>query len=140
MYLPSWFCLYTALVADGFSHMQQEIKLGEQLKQAWYGKESLWKVFWIYGVLVKVFLYVLILGLQYSHMGIPTYKIAYIITWPIGILYSIWLCISVWKCAYNLDERLRVWGHIARIVAVYWGITQLSSSAMIFYYLTTRGL
>ena len=77
------------------------------VKNAWNGKEKLWKVFWLAGVLG---------GLALNILG----KILTALLGPFGLIialisvpYIIWYFVAIWRCAFNADWR--GWGYIARI-------------------------
>lgn len=81
----------------------------EWVLQAWRGKERCWKVFWIYGVLVGIIWRLLLAQLD----NIPAASIA------VGIahfVYIIWLLVSQYRCAFNLDWKF--WGYIVRILVL----------------------
>lgn len=86
-------------------------------KRAWRGEEKLWKVFWLYGVLLYtvlslVFL-VLLVPVVLASLMIPAFGLVpFIIMLP----YTVWVWVAVWRCAWNAKWRL--WGYVARILVV----------------------
>ena len=81
------------------------------IKRAWRGEERLWKVFWVYGVLlaaglsIAAFIAKILLG-----------PVGYIVLAVVRIAYSIWLLVAQWRCAFNVEWTF--WGYIARIQAI----------------------
>ena len=71
------------------------------------GEEDLWKVFWLYGLMLGYGLqfvvteYVLPMGGNVTLAGIG-----------FEFLYQLWLFIALWRCAFNADWS--IWGYILR--------------------------
>jgi hypothetical protein len=80
---------------------------------AWRGQQPLWKVFWLYGVVV-------------SSALIGTYLFAFVVDQvalrQILVIcfapYTAWLLVSIWRCANNTHELL--WSTLARFLTVAW--------------------
>lgn len=81
--------------------------------RSWHGQEPLWKVFWVYGVLTS--------GIIVAIYGAAIYTF-HIALQQVLLLcfaaYTIWILISVWRCAGNTQERF--WGVLARFLTVAW--------------------
>ena len=89
----------------------------------WKGGEDLWKVFWLYG-----FLFSLVWGYLVKHVGFGPAATLYFQHQPkmmfvwiglfagFGIIYKIWLFVSLWRCAFN--AKWAIWGYLIRIVEV----------------------
>jgi hypothetical protein len=77
--------------------------------RAWAGRERLWKVYWVYGVLASVGL-LLVLRMLLA-VGMPQ-----VLMFAIVAPYQVWLVVSTWRCAFNADWR--GWGYIARFLTV----------------------
>ena len=83
------------------------------IKRAWRGEEKLWKVFWLYDVLV---------GFGFNFIdaiiknGFGSKSIEYILFDIMYFVYAIWLFISLWRCAFNTEWKF--FSYIARIFAV----------------------
>jgi len=72
----------------------------------WFrGEERLWKPFWLGGLLGTP---IGIISGIFQMLGI----IGTIISALLFFVYVIWLQVSVWNCAYNVDWEW--WGHLAR--------------------------
>jgi hypothetical protein len=101
------------------------------IKRAWRGEEKLWKVFWIWWLLTVVVLIVILVllipvaavaffpmlppfvGLLGLFLMIPTFvSVLFIIILP----YIVWVCVSVWRCAWN--AKLRIWGYLSRVIVI----------------------
>jgi hypothetical protein len=81
--------------------------------RSWHGEEPLWKVFWIYGVVRS--------GIIAAFYAVAIYA-GYVLLQQILLLcfaaYTIWILVSVWRCANNIKERS--WGLLARLLTVAW--------------------
>jgi hypothetical protein len=78
--------------------------------RAWHGEEPLWKVFWVYGVLVSVGSALLYL------LAMEDKRVAMQQALLIGIsAYTVWILVAIWRCA----ER-SPWGALARGLTVAW--------------------
>ena len=94
------------------------------LKNAWSGGERLWKVFWLYNMVLGTFLSVtfdvvaeenlLLLGLLSGVM----------------IIWAVWVTVSLWRCAFNTDWR--GWGYIVRALVLLSLVTVASTIAAVF--------
>lgn|SRR5690606_35966515 len=81
--------------------------------RAWRGQAPLWMVFWIYGVAVSsviIALYVsaLLSGQRLLQQGLLL----------VFAFYTLWILVSVWRCAGNVRERF--WGVLARFLTIAW--------------------
>jgi hypothetical protein len=95
------------------------------IKRTWRGEEKLWKVFWVYGVglsLVGFFTALAVsiwAAMSIGVIGSPSESTWYFgrYTWSaVSICYFVWITISLWRCAFNLEKR--VLGYGARVLAV----------------------
>ena len=82
----------------------------DELKKAWNGEEALWRVFWLYYIVLGLGLalaagYLFDLSLWAGRIG-----------YAVALLWSFWAIIAVWRCSDNSEWRS--WGIIARIVVV----------------------
>ena len=82
----------------------------------WNGKEKLWKAFWIMGFFLQFLVAYILLFLLYLGTSIG-------LTWSIKIIifllsnaYTIWIWVSIWNCAYNVEKK--IWGHISRFIVI----------------------
>jgi len=90
------------------------------LRRYWRGEGRLWRVYWLYGVLGSVLL-ALIPGwmLQAGAVGSGWFQLVLIIL----AAYTVWIVVSVWRCAFNVENEL--YGHMARWLTVAWAINAL---------------
>ena len=91
-------------------------KIENFLLSYWNGKEKLWKAFWLMGFVFQIILF-------YSLIFILYIGLFFGLTWSIKItifivsnLYTIWILVSIWNCAYNVKNR--IWGDISRVIVV----------------------
>jgi hypothetical protein len=99
----------------------------------WRGKGPLWKVFWLYGVLVSVGLAVLIATAAFQNwVALPA-----LIAMIVGlVIYTIWVVVSIWRCADNIEGRPfgytpALWSSLSRALTVAWVINALGLSMLL---------
>ncbi|MBI3704455.1 MAG: hypothetical protein HY244_11570 [Rhizobiales bacterium] len=81
--------------------------------QAWHGQQPLWKVFWIYGVVTSSALIAFyIIGIYVDRIVLRQVLLLCF------ACYTVWILVSVWRCANNTRERY--WGLLARLLTVAW--------------------
>lgn len=99
----------------------------------WRGNEPLWKIFWLYGVLVSVGLAVLIATAAFQNwVALPG-----LIAMIVGLaIYTVWVVVSIWRCADNIEGRPfgfepALWSTLARALTVAWVINALGLSMLL---------
>lgn len=99
----------------------------------WRGNGPLWKIFWIYGVVVSVGLAVLIATAAFQkEVGLPG-----LIAMLVGLVaYTIWVVVSIWRCADNIQGRPfgfdpSLWSSLSRALTVAWVINALGLSTLL---------
>ena len=81
------------------------------IRRAWLGEAPLWQVFWFGGPIVGAALPVMLtLLLPASALWAKTLATAVLVA------YGAWVCVALWRCAYNVTNRQ--WGHLARAYVV----------------------
>lgn len=120
--------------------VDEEEHLGPTWKTCPQGQEQLWKVFWGYGVfgtgvalaasLAILFIatqIALILATEEAAQAAPGIWIGIAAGLAIFVPYTLWLWVSLWRCAPNCQTRF--WGHLVRCgvvlqaIGVVWGLT-----------------
>tara|TARA_B100001123_G_scaffold432524_1_gene555729 strand:- start:594 stop:965 length:372 start_codon:yes stop_codon:yes gene_type:complete len=91
-------------------------KIENFLLSYWNGNEKLWKAFWLMGFVFQIIIF-------YSLIFILYIGLFFGLTWSIKItifivsnLYTIWILVSIWNCAYNVKNK--IWGDISRVIVV----------------------
>ena len=91
-------------------------KVENFLLSYWYGKQKLWKAFWLLGFVFQILFFYFLLFLLYVGMLLK-------LTWSIKItifllsnIYTVWILVSIWNCAYNV--KTKIWGDISRLIVV----------------------
>ena len=91
-------------------------KVENFLLSYWYGKQKLWKAFWLLGFVFQILFFYFLLFLLYVGMLLK-------LTWSIKItvfllsnIYTVWILVSIWNCAYNVKNK--IWGNISRLIVV----------------------
>jgi hypothetical protein len=114
----------------------EEAKMSETvLRRNWRGATPLWRVYWIYGVVGSAILTALIVAPALLRWYTAT---TVIIALAIGFAYTVWIVVSIWRCAFNIEhdplgiprDALAV---LARWLTVAWAINVLGLSALLFY-------
>ena len=81
----------------------------------WRGHGPLWKVYWLYGVLGSNVLTAILLYLIWSgNTGTIFFQLVLIVL----AAYTVWIVVSVWRCAFNV--RREMYGHLARALTAAW--------------------
>ena len=82
----------------------------------WNGEQKLWKAFWLLGFIFQILFFYFLLFLLYVGMLLK-------LTWSIKItifllsnIYTVWILVSIWNCAYNVKNK--IWGDISRLIIV----------------------
>lgn len=81
-----------------------------QIKKAWRGQERLWKVFWIYNVLVGIVINLVASFLESADVVIHGVWLLF------SLVYTVWILVSEWRCAFNVDWKF--WGYVIRVLIV----------------------
>jgi hypothetical protein len=92
--------------------------------RAWRGQQPLWKVFWVYGVAASSVIVALYASAIYA--GQRSLQQVLLLVFS---AYTVWILVSVWRCADNARER--VWGLFARMLTVAWA----GNAAMVVLFL-----
>jgi hypothetical protein len=86
----------------------------------WRGKGPLWKAYWLYGVLgSNVLALTLFLLIERSALGSVWFQIVLLLL----AAYTVWIVVSVWRCAFNVEKLM--YGHMAKALTVAWAINAL---------------
>ena len=91
-------------------------KLESILLNYWHGKEKLWKAFWIMGFFLQFIVAYVLLFLLYLGSSIGLTWSIKIIIFILSNVYTIWIWVSIWNCAYNVKKK--IWGHISRFIII----------------------
>jgi tellurite resistance protein TehA-like permease len=80
--------------------------------RAWRGEMQLWKVYWGYGVLGSAALSVVFLAAMREGQRLLQHAILLALA-----LYTVWIVVSVWRCAAHVGP---FWRLLARITTIAW--------------------
>jgi len=81
----------------------------------WRGERPLGRLFWVYGVAASSVLYaILAIGLATSNTILQQAML------PVLAIYTLWIVVSVWRCAPNAENELHQ--ILARYLTVAWAI------------------
>lgn len=86
----------------------------------WQGHGRLWKVYWVYGVIgSNILVAILLLLIRQGALGTLWFQSILLLL----AAYTVWIVVSVWRCAFNTENLL--YGHMARALTVAWAINAL---------------
>ena len=92
----------------------------------WQGRGPLWKVFWLWGVVGSWILAALFL---IAVLGLGISWPLYLVTAVIMVCYTVWILVSVWRCAENAEQEH--WGLIARTLTIAWALNVILVGAFL---------
>ncbi|MDX1610093.1 MAG: hypothetical protein R3225_08230 [Halofilum sp. (in: g-proteobacteria)] len=96
------------------------------VQRYWRGDGPLWRVFWLWGVVGSWLLAaVFLLAVQGLGISWPLY----LITAVIMLGYTVWILVSVWRCAEHAQPEY--WGAIARALTVAWALNVILVGAFL---------
>lgn len=99
----------------------------------WKGRGPLWRIFWLYGVLFS-----LVLSGVYAAALRAGDAWAQQVLLPILFVYTLWIVVSVWRCAPNTRRELHT--HLARGLTVAWAINAVLVLGALQFELVARYL
>jgi ABC-type sugar transport system permease subunit len=86
----------------------------------WRGNGPLWKVYWLYGVLgSNLLVLIMLLLMNQGAIGSLWFQLVLVLL----AAYTVWIVVSVWRCAFNAENPL--YSHMARALTVAWAINAL---------------
>ncbi len=88
------------------------------LLRYWRGEGALWKVFWLYGVLASA-----ILGGVYAAAIYAGNTVLEQGLLPVLLLYTLWIVVSVWRCAPNTEQEF--YTYLSRGLTIAWALNVL---------------
>ena len=91
-------------------------KVESFLLSYWNGERKLWKAFWVMGFVFQILFFYFLLFLLYLGLLIGLTWSIKIIIFLISNIYTIWILVSIWNCAYNVKNK--IWGNISRLIVV----------------------
>ncbi len=93
----------------------------------WHGDGSLARVFWLWGV-VGSWVLAAAFALDASVFGI-TWRV-FLTAAVIMSAYTVWILVSVWRCAGNASDE--IWGNVARVLTVAWALNVVLVGGFLF--------
>ena len=91
-------------------------KVESLLLSYWNGERKLWKAFWIMGFVFQIFFFYFLLFLSYIGFLFGLTWSIKVIIFLISNIYTIWILVSIWNCAYNVKNK--IWGDLSRVIVV----------------------
>ncbi len=91
-------------------------KIEDFLLSYWKGEKKLWKAFWVMGFVFQILIFYILLFLLYIGQFIGLTWSIKITVFLISNIYTIWILVSIWNCAYNVKKK--IWGDLSRVIVV----------------------
>ena len=91
-------------------------KVESLLLSYWNGERKLWKAFWIMGFVFQILFFYFLLFLSYIGFLFGLTWSIKVIIFLISNIYTIWILVSIWNCAYNVQNK--IWGDLSRVIVV----------------------
>ena len=91
-------------------------KVESFLLSYWNGERKLWKAFWIMGFVFQILFFYFLLFLSYIGFLFGLTWSIKVIIFLISNIYTIWILVSIWNCAYNVKNK--IWGDLSRVIVV----------------------
>ena len=91
-------------------------KVESLLLSYWNGERKLWKAFWIMGFVFQILFFYFLLFLSYIGFLFGLTWSIKVIIFLISNIYTIWILVSIWNCAYNVENK--IWGDLSRVMVV----------------------
>ena len=88
----------------------------DYFKRTWNGEEKLKILFWIYYVIGSIGI-AMVPGVFQSAGLLIGINYGAIFSLIIVVPYFVWIMVSLWRCAFNVDKR--IWGYIVRGIVVF---------------------
>ena len=87
----------------------------KSLVDSWRGASSLYRAFWLQAVPINLAFFFSGVLVGYLAGDFPQLSKLVLLVGPLYLLFSLWLCVALWRCAPNTNHRL--WFYVARIFA-----------------------
>ena len=82
----------------------------------WNGERKLWEAFWIMGFVFQILFFYFLSFLSYIGFLFGLTWSIKVIIFLISNIYTIWILVSIWNCAYNVKNK--IWGDLSRVIVV----------------------
>jgi hypothetical protein len=96
---------------------------GEGPLTYWRGEGPLWRLYWIYGVLVSTAGGTILMTAAIYRL-LPSWAILLLAL--LGLAYTAWILVSTWRCAFNIESprvlgiEREALGWLARVLTFGW--------------------
>lgn len=111
--------------------------LADELRHYWHGEGPLWKLYWIYGVLLSTLggAFILAATLQRA-LPLPLPLPVLVLLLAVALVYTGAILVSIWRNAFKIagdpfgiDHE--AWGWIARVLTIGWALNAAGGSLML---------
>jgi hypothetical protein len=100
----------------------------------WRGEGPLWRLYWIYGVLVSTAGGTILLTATLYRLVSPWAILGLVL---LGLAYTVWILVSTWRCAFNIENRRvlgierEALGWLARVLTFGWAINAVGATFLL---------
>jgi hypothetical protein len=111
--------------------------LVDELIHYWHGEGPLWKLYWIYGVLISTLGgTVLLAGVMQALLPMPVL----LVLLAAGMAYTAFILVSIWRSAFNIASDpfgidREAWGWLARVMTFGWALNAGGASLLLLQYM-----
>jgi hypothetical protein len=108
----------------------------DELRRYWRGEGPLWKLYWLYGVLLSTIGGAIMLGAVLERaLPVPVL----VLMLGLALVYTAYIQISIWRSAFNINtDPLGIdrdaWGWMARVLTVGWMLNAAGGSLMLLQF------
>lgn len=104
-----------------------------ELRRYWHGQGPLWKLYWLYGVLLSTLGGAALLAFTVQR-ALPV--AALVAALALGLAYTGFILVAIWRCAFNiagtpLGIEREAWGWLARLLTFGWAINAAGASLLL---------
>lgn len=104
-----------------------------ELRRYWHGQGPLWKLYWIYGVLLSTIGgTALLAGTVQRTLPLPLLVAAL----AAGLVYTGFILVAIWRSAFNIGGSplgidREAWGWLARVLTFGWAINAAGAAVLL---------
>lgn len=115
---------------------QSQGGLAAELRHYWHGEGPLWKLYWIYGVLLSTVGGATIAGAALQR-AVPVPMLVLLLA--VALVYTGYILVSIWRSAFNIESDplgidREAWGWIARVLTFGWALNAAGGALMLLQY------
>lgn len=104
-----------------------------ELRRYWRGEGPLWKLYWLYGVLLSTLGATALVALVLQG-ALPVVLLVPLL--GLALAYTLFILVAIWRCAFNiagtpLGIDREAWGWLARLLTFGWAANAAGGSLLL---------